>query len=97
MGVKVTVGGKVSVTVGVSDGNSVGVDVSVGVGVAVNGRGVFVGVAVRVRVGVTGIGKVAVTKMGVKEGISAVAVSAAWVAESTHNGVLVSTTFGLPP
>lgn len=90
MGVKVTVGGKVSVIVGVGEGVSDGNGVTVRVAVGVSEGGV-VGVCVPVAVGdgeAVAVA-VAVTKNGVKDGTRAVPAAAVWVAGTTHNGVLV--------
>jgi hypothetical protein len=88
--VKVTVGGNVSVAVavGVSDGKSVAVAEALGnsVGEAL-GDGDGVKVAVRVGKRVAGVGGVAVTKTGVKDGISEVEAAAVWVAGCAHKGV----------
>lgn len=89
VGVSVTVGGRVSVGGGcVSVGKlctvSVTVLVRVGVGVAV-GDGSTVGV----QLGKPGVGGVAVTKIGVKEGCTIVAAAEVRVAACAHKGVLV--------
>jgi hypothetical protein len=97
--VNVTVGGSVSeaVGVGVSDGYGVGEGVVVGVGVIVTGAGVGVVVSVGVIVGVAGVYKVAVTKIGVKDGTNIVAASAVSVAGCTQSGVMVGDSGCGPP
>jgi hypothetical protein len=89
VGVSVTVGGRVSVgggCVAVGKLCTVGVTVLVwvGVGVAV-GDGSTVGV----QLGSPGVGGVAVTKIGVKEGCNSVAAAEVRVAACAHKGVLV--------
>lgn len=90
MAVNVTVGGRVSVIVGVGEGVSEGkgVTVSVTVGVAEGDR-VGVGVSVGVRDGEVVSVAVAVTKNGVYEGTRAVAAAAVSVAGRTQSGVRV--------
>ncbi|MCU0489076.1 MAG: hypothetical protein MUE67_09005 [Anaerolineales bacterium] len=89
VGVSVTVGGRVSVgggwvSVGILCTVGVTVLVRVGVGVEV-GEGSTVGV----QLGKPGVGGVAVTKIGVKEGCTAVAAAEVKVAACAHKGVLV--------